>query len=104
MDEILQRMLTVEREAEAILAAAEREAEKIRIEDKRAAQELEERLRRETAAAAADLIANRVAPSEEEKRTALEAAEVMLAQRATAFKHHVAAKRQAAKDAVAYIS
>ena len=74
MDDILQRMLTVDKQAEAIVAEADREAENLLVSARRTAAEDEERLKRETVVLAETLIHTRVDAAEARKTATLDKA------------------------------
>jgi len=73
MDEILQRMLAVEKQAETILNDAGKEAESLLVTARRAAAAEEERLKREAISAVETLVQTRIQAAESRKTAALEA-------------------------------
>lgn len=102
MDDILQRMLLVEQDAERLAEQATHEAETVVAAGRREANLLEERAQTEIAAAAAKLVDDAVAATEKEKREALAAADEALS--ATLAEFRVGIEKQAAVvvDAVAF--
>ncbi|MBN2449986.1 MAG: hypothetical protein JXR77_06335 [Lentisphaeria bacterium] len=102
MDDVLTRMLATEKEAAAILAAAEKEAERIREEGRRRAAAEGERLRRESDEAAAAVVSEAVDRAHRDEESALAAADARLAERARALAAVVRGRAGLVRDAVAY--
>lgn len=102
MDEILQRMLTVERRAEAIVKDAEAEAERIASEGRQKASDLKAGLLAETQEAAESCVASRIEEAEREKVAALSRAEDELKRRSERFEQVVLGRRSRIKDELAY--
>lgn len=71
MDDVLQRMLRVEREAEGVTAEAEAEAERILQSGRRKAADLEAERLREVAEQAQAVVTERVQAAEEKRDAAL---------------------------------
>ncbi len=85
MDDILRRMLEVERQAAQVVTHAEAEAQRLLADGRRQALTEGVRLRAELAAEVRQLLADRVARAERERTAALAAAETRLQARARAF-------------------
>jgi vacuolar-type H+-ATPase subunit H len=92
MDDILRRMLEVERQAAQIVANAEAEARRLLDDGRQEALAEVLRLRAELAEETRLLLADRVARAEREKADALGAAEERLLARARAFATAVRSK------------
>ncbi len=72
MEEILQRLLEVEREGERLVKAAETQAEELTATARREATELRQRLQQELIEAADAMVRERTAAAEEQRRQKLE--------------------------------
>jgi len=102
MDDILQRMLQVEQEAEALVREAEIEAESILAAARRDASAVDERAQHEINAETQALIDREITAAEQRKAEALAAAVETLAARATELRACLATQTQQVVEAVAY--
>ena len=102
MDDILRRMLEVERQAAQIVANAEAEAQRLVDAGRQEALAEGQRLRAELAEEARLLLADRVAQAEREKTEALSAAEERLQARAHTFAGDVRSKADQVLRELAY--
>lgn len=102
MDDILKRLLELERQAAQVVARAETEAERLLDEGRQQALAEGERLRAELAAETRRVLADRVALAQHEKGDALRAAEERLQARARAFARDVHARMDHVSRALAY--
>jgi vacuolar-type H+-ATPase subunit H len=89
MDDILRRMLEVERQAAQIVTNAEAEAQRLLDDGRQLAQVEGQRLRAELAEETRQLLAERIDRAEREKTEALNAAEERLQARAHRFAEDV---------------
>ena len=101
MDDILQRILAIEKEAAQIVLKAGQNAESI-LNDARAESEvLKAELEKETTDLVRALISEKVAEAESTKEAALKDAEAVLIQRQEEFKLHIAQRRDFIKNCLA---
>ncbi len=102
MDEILQRVLRIEQEAEKRLQAARDEAQGVMEQGRRDVAEMEERGLAELTTEAESLIASRVADAEKERQTALESTQAQVNRNLTAFRKRLDSQAAFVLDALAY--
>lgn len=102
MDDVLTRMLTVEQEADRLAAAAEAEAEALRDQGRRQAEDDKAALLRDIEAEAQRLVAQQVAAAETNREETLRRAEPRLEQQAAAFAQAIAARAALALRHLAY--
>ena len=102
MDEILQRMLEIERRAEAIRRTAGQEVATILERGRSEAAALEERLQRELVAEAEALVDDAVAAAEQGKCEALCASDTELAARVAALRARIAGSPETLIRALAH--
>jgi hypothetical protein len=102
MDEILKRMLEIERQAARLVADAEAEAQGILDAGRQQALAEGQRLRAELAEETRQVLADRVAAAEHEKAEALRAAEERLQARARAFASDLRAQADPVLRELAY--
>ena len=102
MDDVLRRLLEVERQATQVVADAAAEAERLLDAGRQQALAEGQRLRAELADETRRLLAERVARAEREKTEALRAAEERLQARARAFAADVRSRAEQVLRALAY--
>jgi len=102
MDEILQRMLRVEKEAEQLVREARAQAASIMDQGRRDASELDERAQKEIVAEAENLVETRIEQARQEKQEALAQAETILRDRLDEFRARIQAKSTVVLDVLAF--
>jgi vacuolar-type H+-ATPase subunit H len=102
MDDVLRRMLEVERRAAQIVADAEVGAQRLLDDGRQRALAERQRLQAELAEESRQVLAERVARAEREKAAALSAAEARLLARAEAFAAAVDGKAEQVLRELAY--
>ena len=102
MDDILQRMLAVEEEADAVLRKAEKEAENIAARNRQDAAELQREMRDATEEQANALIQERINDANRAKEEALQAARAGLDARLKEFREKIRNRAHLIVEALAY--
>ena len=102
MDDILKRLMDVERQAAAIVTAAEAEALRLQEAGRQQATAEAQRLRAELADEVRQAVTARLAAAESEKAAALRQAEERLQRRAQAFAQALQARADHVFQEVAY--
>ncbi len=104
MDEILERILNVERQAEEAVVAAQQEADDIAATARRDVAQVREEFRQSVAAEVAELIKTTVAEAEAEKSAALDKAELNMQERESMLRSNMDAAVRRVKDRLGYPS
>ncbi len=102
MDDILRRMMDVERQAAQLVEGAEAEAQRLLDAGRQKAAAEAQRLKGDLADEVRRLVEDRVAAAEKQKAEALQAAETRLQTRAHAFTAAIRAKRTQGLQELAY--